>query len=189
MQYGSLDFVKYTCMCEQAVQEIVCLSGSEPLSTFFGPKAGPSKPQVGQPRGKSSTVSSRDIPMHLAYYEYLRHDDLDFLGKLGKAEALTRIINTRLETDLFFLTLAKEVAASATDAETLFHNYPPKRACGDCCAQVISSYETSCGRFDDYSLKYARVLANLCHYTQMRVNTNDATGHVVKVIQAQPGCH
>ena len=67
-RYGSMDFT------------------SSPLSTFFGDAVSSTPPVV---RGhSSSTVSSRDIPMHLKYYEYLRADDRDFEAKLKLVWAL-----------------------------------------------------------------------------------------------------
>jgi hypothetical protein len=82
-------------------------------------------------------VSSRDIPLHLAYYEYLRADDRDFGGKLGKAQRLQALIDSRVRADKFFMALAREVGAG--DAETLFHSQPLKLRCEDCCPQVCAT--------------------------------------------------
>jgi legumain len=149
MQYGTLDFT------------------SSPLSTFFGNAVSSATPVV---RGhSSSTVSSRDIPMHLKYYEYLRADDRDFEAKLKLAENLQAEIDHRITMDTSFMKLAQRIGGN--DADVLFHNYPPSISCGECCEEIYEHYETQCGRFSDYSLKYTRVLMNVCHYVQMRANS------------------
>jgi hypothetical protein len=54
--------------------------------------------------------------------------------------------------------------------------------------QVLDAYEASCGRFDDYSLKYARVLTNLCHYVTLQGRVAEPAAFLAATLRAQPGC-
>jgi legumain len=169
MQYGDLSFT------------------SEPLSTFFGKKAVSSQPDVNHTaRGSSSMVSSRDIPMHLKYYEYLRADDssTSLEHRLHLAEELANELQHRVDMDIAFMKLAESIAATSAEAETLFYSSSPTGiACGPCCPAVIEGYEKTCGRFSDYSLKYARVLVNTCHYVQLRSNAAHPELVVLNAVQ------
>uniref|UniRef100_A0A6B2LD52 Legumain prodomain domain-containing protein n=1 Tax=Arcella intermedia TaxID=1963864 RepID=A0A6B2LD52_9EUKA len=86
-----------------------------------------------EPRKPSVEVASRDVPLHLAYYQYLRSSPL-------------------------FMRLAVEVGEQAD-----FHGVPEGRlVCGECCDEAYRTFQGYCGGFSDYSLQYTRVIYNLC---------------------------
>jgi len=106
-----------------------------------------------------SAVRSRDIPMHLAYYKYLRAYDLPMEQRMELLEELQAELSSRAKADYLFMNLARQFGG-----EDLFYKYPTPGvgACGTCCDEVYEAYRTQCGGFDDYSFQYSRVLANIC---------------------------
>jgi legumain len=106
-----------------------------------------------------SAIRSRDIPMHLAYYKYLRAFESSVEKRMELLEELQAELSSRAKSDLLFLNLAKEFGG-----EHLFYN-PAQRglgACGECCDKSYEAYRTMCGGFDDYSFQYSRVITNIC---------------------------
>jgi legumain len=78
MQYGDKHFVE------------------EPLSTFLGSGVTQTKvAKVGTKAPETTDIPSWDVPMHLAYYRYLRSN------KLGDGQKLQEILNRRLEITHF----------------------------------------------------------------------------------------
>jgi len=107
---------------------------------------------------KSTSVNSRDIPLHLSYYRYLRADATDFARRQQLAFELIAELSSRNYYDNLFMSLATEIAD-----ESIFHAKPQIPAvCGDCCDKVNKAMEEYCGGYDDYSLQYSRVVYNLC---------------------------
>jgi len=107
----------------------------------------------------SSNVKSADIPMHLAYYKYLRAEASDFEGRATLAKELQQHIARRLAVDQIFMDLA--VSSGNQDAFVLKAKTPV--VCdGRCCEPLHQAYTAKCGGWDDYSLQYHRVVVNLC---------------------------
>ena len=172
----------------------------EPLSTFFGPNNPPKSTlnkqvtaqdvqdsQQKQTQMSKSSVSSRDIPLHLNYYDYLRHDETDFHGRLAKAQELQAMLNAQVTADKYFLALTRDYfQGDASQADDALTSSPPTGACAQdsCCFDVYDAYQGVCGKFNDYTLRYTRVLANLCHHANSLQDTVNSTelvvNHVVK---------
>merc|ERR1712115_691631 len=99
-------------------------------------------------------VASRDIPLHLAYYDYVRADKSDFLLRQEFAAALIKEIRSRQKLDFLFHDLVTKVTRSSkmffSDAKL------PVGGC-ECCDKVHEAMYRYCGGYDDYSLQYARV--------------------------------
>jgi len=106
-----------------------------------------------------SAVSTYDIPMHLAYYEYLRSDKSDMEAYHTLANNLMTELNMRIQTDLLFMNLAKKVSASQWP--TVFHSRSAEYQV-ECLAEAQRAFRSSCGEFTDYSRQYVRVLNNMC---------------------------
>jgi len=106
-----------------------------------------------------SAVSTYDIPMHLAYYEYLRSDKTDMEAYHTLAQNLISEMNMRVQTDLLFLNLAKKV--SSEQWPQVFHSRSAEYQV-ECLAQAQRAFRSSCGEWSDYSRQYVRVLNNLC---------------------------
>jgi legumain len=131
---------------------------SEPIGNYMGDttQAVASQPS---PRASSSNVKSSDIPMHLAYYKYLRAASDDFEGRRKLALELQQHLIRREFVDRLFMGLT-----SKANAEQAF--FAPAQmpvVCDDrCCTKLSEAFSTYCGGFDDYALKYQRVIVNLC---------------------------
>jgi len=136
---------------------------SEPIGNYLGEQntTFPFKPQVvkNPSSGSSSNVKSADIPMHLAYYKYLRAESTDFEGRMALAKELQQQIARRIAVDNLFLDLASTV--NNKDAFVLKAKTPVM--CDDrCCTKLSNAFAARCGGWDDYALQYHRVVVNLC---------------------------
>jgi legumain len=142
---------------------------SDPTGNFLGdtsPKkvAVATDAQVERALPRSS-VRSRDIPLHLAYYRYLRAEQSDYNARQALATELQRQLTAQIKADEFFMALSsKLMRGDEAKAKQLFHAKGPANAgeCGACCIQTREAYEQNCARFTDYSLQYVRVLTNAC---------------------------
>jgi len=126
---------------------------SEPIGNFMGDE-GNSKMQTSSPKKPSVDVDSRDIPLHLAYYNYLR---ADFEEREQMADLLVAEVAHRQKIDALFYHLSEQVASEKTF-------FAAAKAPGEClcCDEVHQAVEDNCGGYTDYSLQYARVVVNLC---------------------------
>jgi len=115
----------------------------------------------------SSTVDSHNIPLHLAYYKYLRTDQKDFAARQIAAQYLQYEISRRSYADQLFMNLARAFAGTEQLAEDLF-NAPAQTPviCGQCCSIVNNAFKEFCGAYDDYSIQYSRVVYNMCAFNQ-----------------------
>lgn len=143
MQYGDLDFT------------------SDPIGDYMGngtnvlPAVASSPARKPNPAG---IVNSRDIPVHLAYYNYLRTDAFDLEARKAAAAALKAQVDSRLKADVVFHTLAQSFGKT----EMLSAKPQTPVLCGECCKQIHEVVAQDCGGYDDYSLKYVRLVHNLC---------------------------
>jgi legumain len=138
MQYGTLSFT------------------SDPIGDYMGDVSNNGTIES-TPRKPSVNVDSRDIPLHLAYYNYIRADKSDFAGRQTLAAALVAEVQHRQTTDMLFHKLAQEVATE----EKFFAAANVKGECL-CCDEVHQAVADKCGGYSDYSLQYSRVVVNLC---------------------------
>jgi len=151
---------------------------SDPFSNFIGDKnpfvaSGEEAAPTPNPAG---IVNSRDIPMHLAYYKYLRADKADYEGRLELATLLQKEVQIRIHADTLFMKLAR-----TSGNETHFFA-PAKRpaVCGECCDLVNQAYAEHCGGYNDYSLQYIRVVSNLCHAVSTTVHGAQKLANTLK---------
>jgi len=134
---------------------------SEPIGNYLGANStiSPFVGQVSKSEGSNSNVKSADIPMHLAYYKYLRADASDFEGRQQLAKELQQHLARRVAVDQIFMDFS--AAAGNQDAFVLKAKTPV--VCdGRCCEKLQRAYASKCGGWDDYSLQYHRVVVNVC---------------------------
>jgi legumain len=115
--------------------------------------------------GSNSNVESRNIPLHLAYYRYLRAEHSDIEGRQKLAKELQAQLAAQMKADEMFMSLSSKLMGGVEDkARRLFFARAPENAgeCGECCIATRQAYRESCGPFTDYSLQYVRVLTNAC---------------------------
>jgi len=152
MQYGDVSFV------------------DELVSNFQGAGAA-SRAQTGSSNGDAGAdagmVPVRDIPLHLAYYRYLRTEGSDIAAKSKAAKALRAQLDKQIAADELFLSWGTEVTGDASLAADLVtaQSNGPSIACGTCCPTVHDLYLKECGGYDGYSIQYARLVANICEWT------------------------
>lgn len=113
--------------------------------------------ETASPGEKLGNVNSRDIPLHLAYYNYLRADKSDYATRQKLAAALSYEVESRQKADNLFHSLATNVFSS----EKFFQEANLRGECA-CCEEVHDIVDSNCGGYTDYSLQYARVIYNLC---------------------------
>jgi legumain len=131
---------------------------SDPIGDYMG-GSGVNATAKSVESHSSVNVDSRDIPLHLAYYNYIRADKTDIKGREALAVALHEEINHRMEADLIYFKLATTLAD-----EQNFHEHVGSIAnCGDCCKTVDQFIGEKCGGYSDYSLQYSRVVVNMCN--------------------------
>jgi len=172
MQYGDLRFTNATigqffgdtqALAKRSVahQEAVLRRSATAATTTTttSPSAAEAEKALQQHIKERSAVRSRDIPMHLAYYRYLRAFELPVEQRLELLEELQTELNSRAKADLLFLNLARQFGS-----EELFYAAPKAGLgpCGACCDEAYEAYRTVCGGFDDYSFQYGRVITNIC---------------------------
>jgi legumain len=133
---------------------------SEPIGNYLGGSNTTFKAEVVKnPSRSSSNVKSADIPMHLAYYKYLRAESTDFEARMALAKELQQQIARRVAVDNMFMDLT--TAANNVDAFVLKAKMPV--VCdGRCCEKLSNAFAAKCGGWDDYALQYHRVFVNLC---------------------------
>jgi len=143
MQYGDLTYT------------------SEPIVNYLGDNKtiSPFVGKVSKNEGSNSNVKSADIPMHLAYYKYLRADAADFEGRQQLAKELQQHLTRRVAVDQIFMDFA---ATSGNQDAFLLKAKMPVVCDGRCCEKLQQAYAKQCGGWDDYSLQYHRVVVNVC---------------------------
>jgi len=107
-----------------------------------------------------SAVKTYDIPMHLAYYQYLRDEGKDMLANHALLQELTTELNMRMATDKLFMTMTANLAGANANEALVGRNTAPVN--WTCLNIAKRAYELNCGQFTDYARKYVRVLNNLC---------------------------
>jgi len=155
MQYGDMSFLN---------EPIGDFIGNGDVTQIFKKRA--------EKRISNSDVKSPDIPIHLAYYKYLRADTHDFAKRQTLAKELQAQLTRQMAVDNVFHDLAEHVATSFDgDDEELFHAYPaPPIVCDACCDALYDAFTAHCGGFDDYSLQFSRVIVNVCNHVKHEAN-------------------
>jgi len=130
---------------------------SDKIGEYMGDSSNNVTVKDESPRRESVNVRSRDIPLHLAYYNYIRADHSDFATRQKLADALAAEVSSRQEVDNLFHTLATNVFS----VEKFFQEANNNGECL-CCDAVHEAMYSHCGGYTDYSLQYSRVVVNLC---------------------------
>jgi len=119
--------------------------------------------RIGQYQAQNSkTIDSRDINMHYLFDQYAAtgsQEDLDLLNmELAHRE----------KVNAFFTKMNPGFKMSS---EIVDMDY-------DCLRTLVDTYETTCEKFSDYSLKYAKILGSVC-----QSNSSDAMDKAIKFMQ------
>jgi legumain len=154
MQWGDITFTNLTLGSFMGDKAVVA---EEPVREYSG--AEPVGFSAAELR-EMSAVSTYDIPMHLAYYSYLRHDTDDIVQNQALLGDLISELNMRKATDSMFIELSTSLAGSNAREALMGRNRAPIN--WPCIDGAKAAYRLHCGEFTDYARKYVRVMNNLC---------------------------
>lgn len=145
---------------------------SDAIGDYFGDTTAANITGEHFPRRPSTNVASPDIPLHLAYYNYIRADKSDFVGRQTLAAAMVAEVQARQTADNLFRQLSVAVATEDKFFQTANFN-------GEClcCDEVHQAVADHCGGYTDYSLQYSRVVVNLCEVS----STEEIIANLVKL--------
>jgi len=135
---------------------------SDKIGDFLGDKTKNVPATTEHSPASSSSVRSRDIPLHLAYYRYLRAEPSDFEARTQLAKELQTQLTEQMRVDQLFMTLSEKLTSNKDDAVSLYSAPGVVNAECTCCENVRAAYRKYCGDFTDYSMQYIRVLTNAC---------------------------
>jgi len=112
-------------------------------------------------------IAARDVPLHLAYYRYLRTDRSNLAVRRAATMALRAQLDAQLAADDHFLAWATSITGDEALAAELVSGISngPSTDCGICCPTVHELYRKHCGGYDGYSIQYARLVSNVCAYS------------------------
>jgi legumain len=185
MQYGDLSFTSDPVGNFMGQIGQIFTRGDEPTGPMNNPFYDRSDSQIitEERKKQAGVVESRDIPMHLAYYRYLRADKKDLTVAHALAEELLSELSGRLQADKFFMGLAA-LAGESNAHRVLTQAAPTPVTINDCSKAAFAAYEQHCGGFNDYSRQYTRVVVNLCSTREHFDNTANIVNHIVSQCQA-----
>jgi len=156
MQWGDVSFTNMTVANFQGdTKQLV----AEPVIEYSG--AEPAHYSPDELRSMSA-VSTYDIPMHLAYYQYLRHDATNMAENHALLSELMTELKMRLDTDRVIMSLTSKLTGARAE-QIMNDRVGPAVVNGDCLDIAKRAYVVHCGEFTDYARKYVRVLNNLCN--------------------------
>jgi len=135
---------------------------SDPIGNFLGDTTSKKAVSVPKEAGSSSSVRSRDIPLHLAYYRYLRAESSDFEARMTLAKEFQSQLAEQMQVDQLFMTISEKLTGSKAEATKLYSAPGSVTPECTCCEQTRAAYRKHCGDFTDYSMQYIRVLTNAC---------------------------
>jgi len=121
----------------------------------------------------ASHVDSRDVPMHLAYYRYLRSKTGTTASKQALAE-LRKQLDSREKADTMFAELAQKLSRGhphhgmkGVEMENLLGSPATPVKSGICVKEAVKTLKSLGCNYDDYSLQYHKVIVNACtHYSK-----------------------
>jgi len=154
MQYGTLTFV------------------GEPIGDFYGNlntahSYGARKPGVLTAQD-STLVDSRDANLQALYYRYVRSMSGNAPSEVS-VQALTNLnaeLASRTASDTLFDSLSRALTVNSNvDASFLFTAPVSAIANTNCQKRVDAAIGEYCNGWNDYSLKYHRVVVNACAMT------------------------
>ena len=96
-----------------------------------------------------SAVNSRDINLNYLYGKVMDNATIE------NTQALTEALNQRMLVDKRFASMFPKHFEAVKDNAPLPTDY-------DCYRTLVDTYETHCGQFDDYSMKYMATLVAEC---------------------------
>ena len=169
MQYGDLSFTSDT------IGDYLSESKIKRKHSHRKLPVGDSVKPIDASKKPSSYVSSRDIPLHLAYYRYLRAGVLTPEAKLAR-EQLRAQLDAREEAEERFTQLAYHLSVNEKTGKMLHtpeHLFNPPTLpihSGSCVKSAVSALKANGCDYDDFSLQFHAVIVNACRRHQHEEN-------------------
>jgi len=144
------------------------------------------EPAAAEPRVH---VDSRDIPMHLAYYRYLRSETFTPESKQYLAQ-LRAQLDAREAAEERFTQLAAIVARNHAQIvqkpEHLFNTPAAPIHSGVCVKRAVAALRANGCDYDDYSLQFHKVIVNACRvHSSEEVGARALEAAIAQVCQGQ----
>jgi len=161
MEWGDVSWTNLTIGNFQGDTKLV----AEPVVEYSG--AEPTHYSPDELRTMSA-VSTYDIPMHLSYYQYLRHDGKDMAENHAILGELMAELQMRVNTDKVIMALTQKLAGARAE-QVMNARMGVAQINGQCIEIAKRAFVVHCGEFTDYARKYVRVLNNLCNLPEVSV--------------------
>merc|ERR1712217_879177 len=147
---------------------------SEPLADFQGDAGAVSATRTDILSPDGNGVDSRLVEVHQAYYKVLRAATAD--QRKEAEQALSAILARRHASDMKFAGIAISAAkGDPTKSEKLLEG-DVETFNASCHQELLQVAVKHCGAFDDYSMRYARLFANMC---EASLSTQDMQAAIV----------
>jgi legumain len=138
--------------------------GGEMIGNFEGTQASmaTNMSSIDSKDYSNSAVDSRDVEIHLAYFEL--HEAKTLEEKLSKQEALAALLAKRMASDDKFMSIAlAAVGGDTAKARAMINGELESLGAVECHVQSLQAVVSNCGPMDDYTMRYSRLFANLCN--------------------------
>jgi legumain len=110
----------------------------------------------------SFAVNSRDIEVHLAYYKLRDSETLE--QRRDAEKQLSALLGTRSALDDTFMRIAMlAMNGDKAKAEAMINGDLEELGNLECHVKALEALVDNCGPFNDYTMRYSRLFANLCN--------------------------
>jgi len=133
---------------------------SEPVADFQGNNGAMSIASEVSSSPNGNGVDSRQVEVHQAYYKVLRAATAD--QRKEAEEELSEILARRHTADVKFAAIAVAAAKGDTEKGDQLLEGNVDKLDAPCHQDLLKLAVEHCGTFDDYSMRYARLFANMC---------------------------
>jgi len=111
----------------------------------------------------TTSIDSRDIQLSYLYNLYM-DKTVDEEERFETGLELVKEMQSRLSADMRFRQLSNSILGASNSLKAATVEVAPAVECGKCCEEAYNFLSTTTGecKFTDYSLRYGRVIQNVC---------------------------
>merc|ERR1712232_76374 len=133
---------------------------SEPIGNFQGAD-GQMSPNTATTAMEGNGVDSRQVEVHQAYYKVQRATTAE--ARKAAEQELAEVLARRHAADMTFQAIASAaMSGDLAKAEEMMEGQVEELTKIACHQDALEAVMDRCGAFDDYSMRYSRLFANLC---------------------------
>merc|ERR1712232_436938 len=111
-----------------------------------------------------SAVNSRDVEVHLAYYQMERAETLQ-QKRAAQAQLAATLARRQAVDDKFMQIAVLAAGGNESRAQAMIDGDVHSLVNVKCHFDSLQVVAENCGAFDDYTMRYSRLFANLCDVT------------------------